>query len=180
MNLIDTLEKVNQHKAEEKSIDEAVKKIAPNVELENVETLKEKLSGDDKVAGKKEEVEEVKRVKSFNVTYDFGNKTKSALLTSKIMDAEARAKYERVLVGLAGGFNFETLPSEVKNRHYSLARIACQLLDPPTWVLEAVSDDLGFCFELGRRLIDHENAWFRWSNWDSESNERKARFSISG
>lgn len=178
MNLIDTLEKVNQNK-EEKSVDEAVKHIAPKVVVED-EKLSEKLKGEDKKEDEpKQEV--VKRVKTFTVSYDFDNKkTKSAALSSKIMDAEARTKYERVLTALAAGQNFETLPSEVKNRYYSLSRIACQLIDPPTWVLEAVSDDLGFCFELGRRLIDHENAWFRWNDWDSESNTSKARFSISG
>lgn len=175
MDLIATLEKVNERK--ETSIDDAVKHIAPNMQADEIE-LSEKLKGDDK---KKEEVKEevVRRVKTFNVKYDFGDKEKSAALSSKIMDAECRTKYERVLLALSGGQNFEVLPAEVKNRYYSLARIACQLINPPQWVLEAVSDDLGFCFELGRRLIDHENAWFRWNDWDSETNESKARFSIS-
>ena len=173
MNLIDTLEQIKDNKEEDKDL--AVKHIAPDVSLD-AENITDKLRPSEEI----QKEEPVKRIKSFEVSYDFGDKQKTATVTSKIMDAEARSKYEKVLTALAGGIYFENLPTEVKNRHYSLARIACQLLDPPTWILEAVSDDLGFCFELGRRLIDHENAWFRWSDWDSEKNESKARFSISG
>jgi len=118
-----------------------------------------------------------KRTKEFPLEYilDSGE-VKKVKIISKVMDSKARLEYERVLTALADGVYFDNLPLEVKNRHLCIARIICQLDNPPNWLLEIAGEDLEFCFELGGRLLQHEGAFFRNNNTSDEKNESKPRF----
>jgi|11BtaG_2_1085332.scaffolds.fasta_scaffold00195_4 hypothetical protein len=121
-----------------------------------------------------------KRKKELPLEYilDDGSIKKTKLI-SKVMDSKARLEYERVLSALSDGVYFDRLPYETKNRHLCIARIVCQLDTPPSWVLEAAGEDLEFCFELGGRLLQHEGAFFRNNNTESDEHESKPRFRFS-
>ena len=121
-----------------------------------------------------------KRVKEMPLEYmlDDGS-IKKCKLISKVMDSRARLEYERVLSTLSDGVYFDRLPYETKNRHLCIARIVCQLDNPPNWVLEAAGEDLEFCFELGGRLLQHEGAFFRNNSPEDEESESKPRFRFS-
>lgn len=125
-------------------------------------------------------LEFAERVKTFSVEYvsDQG-KTLSANIKSKVMDSDARVSFERVLSNLSAGINFVNMPVEIKNRHFSLARIVCQLVDPPEWLLQAAAEDMSFCYELGGVLVDHENRFFYNYNTEDQALSGATRFRIS-
>jgi len=118
-----------------------------------------------------------KRSKEIPLEYVLDNgEIKKVKIVSKVMDSKARLEYERVLTALADGVYFDNLPLEVKNRHLCIARIICQLDNPPNWLLEVAGEDLEFCFELGGRLLQHEGDFFRNNNTKNEGEESKPRF----
>lgn len=119
------------------------------------------------------------RIKTFNIEYQHELKMLNANVQSKVMDSDARNTFERVLSNLSAGINFQNLPPEIKNRHYCLARIICQLVEPPEWLLQAAAEDMGFCYELGGLLVDHENRFFLHDNPEDPSLQAKPRFRIS-
>jgi|13_taG_2_1085334.scaffolds.fasta_scaffold12373_3 ubiquitin len=137
-----------------------------------------------KVEDKKQPMEEKKlefaeRVKTYNIEYQGDSKLYKANVKSKVMDSDARISFERVLSNLSAGINFTNMPMEIKNRHYSLARIVCQLVDPPEWLLQAASEDMSFCYQLGGLLVDHENHFFYNSDSEDQTLQNSTRFRIS-
>lgn len=147
----------------------------------NSEEEKETVSP--KSLGKKHEDEKVefaKRIETFKLSYkqDDG-KTLEATLRSKIMDYDARLRYDRVLSELSAGMSFDNLPFETKNRYVCIARAICQLVDPPEWVLMKIGEDLELCYNIGGKLVDHETRFFRNNSGEGESNKTATRFQIS-
>lgn len=130
---------------------------------------------------KKEKVEFASRAENIEVTYTFDkdNTKKRASITSKVMDHEARIRYDRVLQELSNGLAFDNLPIETKNRYICMARIVCQCVNAPDWLLEAAGEDLEFCYMLGGRLLDHESRFFRYSGGKGDGYKSEPRFSIS-
>lgn len=136
-----------------------------------------------KELGVKEEQESLpqfaKRVETFNVSYiDDDGKTKKAKITSKIMDYEARLRYDRALSELSSGLPFDSLPFETKNKYICMARAVTQIIDPPEWFLQKIGEDLEFCYSIGGKLIDHESRFFRYNSGEGLESEAKSRFQI--
>lgn len=153
---MDIVKQIKEQQKIEKSIDNIKEAISPKIEVEKF----------------------APRVKSIKIKYNFDGKDKSTTLSSKVMDYEQRLHYERVIATLQDGMRADLLSTETRNRHMCLARIATQCIDPSDWVLEAAGEDLEFCFQLARRLLDHEAEYFRYSGSESGSQESKPRFSI--
>jgi len=127
----------------------------------------------------KPKLEFASRVENFPVTYHVDEEgEKKAQLSSKVMDHEARLRYDRVLQELSGGLAFDNLPIETKNRYICMARIVCQCINAPDWLLKVAGEDLEFCYMLGGRLLEHESRFFRYSSGKDETSESKPRFSI--
>lgn len=118
------------------------------------------------------------RIVVFDVEYELQGEKKSCKLTSKVMDAGARQKYDRLLASLSAGLTFEQLPLETQNRYASLARIMAQSIDAPDWLLEACAEDLDFAYGLTMRLVEHEVRFFRNDSSNGENSEKRPRFSI--
>lgn len=118
------------------------------------------------------------RIESFEVNYQDGKKIKKTTLQSKIMDADARSKYDRVLASLSEGVAFDNLPLETRNRYICLARLVCQVIKSPEWLLEKASEDIEFCFALGGKLVSHEQRYFRYYDAKDETTPSAPRFSI--
>ena len=131
-----------------------------------------------KVEVKEEAPKFAKRIQNIKLSYDFDGKEKQTTAQSKIMDYEGRLNYERVITNLQEGMPADTLSTEIKNRHMCLARIAIQIIEPPTWILEAAGEDLEFCYSLARRLLDHEADYFRYSGSENTGKKERSRFSI--
>ena len=127
-----------------------------------------------------EEDKFAKRLETFNLSYkqDDG-KVLTTTLRSKIMDYDARLRYDRVLAELSSGMSFDNLPFETKNRYVCIARAICQLIDPPEWVLMKIGEDLELCYNIGGKLVDHETRFFRNNSGEGESNKAATRFQIS-
>jgi len=161
--------KANTKKEEEKEISflEKIKKEEENFEIKSSIEAK-----------KKEEPKFTPRVVIFDIEYELQGEKKSCKLTSKIMDASSRQKYDRLLATLSAGLTFEHLPIETQNRYVSLARIMAQTIDTPDWVLEACAEDLEFAYGLTMRLVEHEVRFFRNNSTDGENTEKRPRFSI--
>jgi CRISPR/Cas system-associated protein Csx1 len=119
-----------------------------------------------------------KRVKNITIKYQFDDNEKSTTLTSKIMDHEARGRYERVISQLSSGMSFDNLPVEVKNRHFCMARLVCQCVEPEEWVLKTAGEDLEFLFAIAEKLLEHEARYFRDYDGKNTSEEKRSRFSI--
>jgi len=121
-----------------------------------------------------------KRVENITVSYIFDdNKEEKTSVSSKVMDHEARLRYDRVLQELSNGLAFDNLPIETKNRYICMARIVCQCINAPDWLLKAAGEDLEFCYNLGGRLLEHESRFFRYNSGKGEELKSKPRFSIS-
>lgn len=147
---------------------------------EEVSSISDLKDTRDKVqAEQKEEVKFASRVENIDVKYNFEDEDKKCSISSKVMDHEARLRYDRVLQELSNGLAFDNLPVETKNRYICMARIVCQCINAPDWLLQAAGEDLEFCFMLGGRLLDHESRFFRYSSRTGQSDKSKSRFSIS-
>jgi len=134
---------------------------------------------EDVLQSSKKKVKVERRIK-FPINYedlDSGKKLKSVLV-SKIMDSEARLKYDQVLMTLGGGFSFDTFPQAQKTRFQCIARIIAQLESADQWVLEKAGEDLDFCFAIASKLVEHENRYFRYYNEENSSEKKQPRFSI--
>lgn len=152
-------------------------KLKEQVNIEDAPTITEVKKKKKTKQLQQEEMTFEKRVKEFPLEYCTDDGTlKKCKLISKVMNSQARLEYERVLSTLSDGVYFDRLPYETKNRHLCIARIVCQLDNPPNWVLEAAGEDLEFCYELGGRLLQHEADFFRNSNPEDEKSESKPRF----
>lgn len=138
-----------------------------------------KLVDEQHIPIEEKKLEFAERVKTYNIEYQGDAKLYKGNVRSKVMDSDARISFERVLSNLSAGIDFKNMPNEIKNRHYSLARIVCQLIDPPEWLLQAASEDMSFCYELGGLLVDHENRFFYDSNTPDSSLQATTRFRIS-
>jgi len=162
LDLVSYKEKMNETKAP--SIDE-------------LKQTRDKTEADQK----KEKAEFASRAENIDVSYTFDNDgvTKNASITSKVMDHEARLRYDRVLQELSNGLAFDNLPVETKNRYICMARIVCQCVNAPDWLLQAAGEDLEFCYMLGGRLLDHESRFFRYSSGKGDEYKSRPRFSIS-
>jgi hypothetical protein len=147
-----------------------------------VEKIKQQESifekNDEKKEKEKTQLKFTPRVVVFDVEYELQGEKKSCKLTSKVMDAGARQKYDRLLATLSAGLTFEQLPLETQNRYASLARIMAQSIDAPDWLLEACAEDLDFAYGLTMRLVEHEVRFFRNDSTNGENSERRPRFSI--
>lgn len=130
-------------------------------------------------AAKKPRIKIERRIK-FPISYQDleSDRTLKAVLVSKVMDSEARLKYDQVLMTLTGGFPYEDYPATQKTRFQCLARIICQLEDTDQWVLEKAGEDLDFCFAVASKLVEHENRYFRYYDGENKSEEKKPRFSV--
>jgi len=161
-------------KANEQQTDVAtdfIKKVqeqAKNVEAEEIKKKKEET-----------DVKVVPRVITFDIEYNFNGINQKVKLTSKVMDAEARTKYDRYIGIMSNGFVFDFLPTETQNRYAALARIMSQLIDPPEWLLKACSEDLEFAFNLTLQLLEHEKRFFRYTPLAGSEATEKPRFSIN-
>lgn len=158
-------------------------------DLDNKETLKtsdieskieeQVIKIEDAVQTVKKKIKVERKIK-FPITYedlDSGKSLKSVLV-SKIMDSDARLKYDQVLMTLGGGFNFDAFPQAQKTRFQCIARIIAQLDSADQWVLEKAGEDLDFCFAVASKLVEHENRYFRYYNEKDSAEEIKPRFSI--
>jgi len=151
-------------------------KDTPVASVKDLQETKEKVAQEQK----KEKLEFAKRVETIEIKYiTDDDEEKKATLNSKVMDHESRLRYDRVLQELSGGLSFDNLPIETKNRYICMARIVCQCLNAPDWLLEKAGEDLEFCYMLGGRLLDHESRFFRYSSGKNEEHQSKPRFSIS-
>jgi|LakMenE18May11ns_1017448.scaffolds.fasta_scaffold9799970_2 hypothetical protein len=147
--------------------------------LEKIKQQEEVFEKNDANAEKqKSEPKFTPRVIVFDIEYTLQGENKSCKLTSKVMDASARQKYDRLLATLSAGLTFEHLPLETQNRYASLARIMAQTIDAPDWLLEASAEDLDFAYGLTMRLVEHEVRFFRNNSSNGESAEKRPRFSI--
>ena len=127
---------------------------------------------------KKKEIKHTPRVVVLDIEYELQGEKKSCKLTSKIMDASARQKYDRLLASLSAGLTFNQLPQETQNRYTALARIMAQCIDAPDWLLEACAEDLDFAYSLTVRLVEHESKFFRYIADNGEQTAPRPRFSI--
>jgi len=144
------------------------------------ENLQNKISDLADVANTAVKQTKVERRIKFPISYedlDSGKKLKSVLV-SKVMDSEARLKYDQVLMTLGGGFNFDAFPQAQKTRFMCIARIVAQLEGADQWVLEKAGEDLDFCFAVASKLVEHENRYFRYNDETDSSKEKQPRFSI--
>lgn len=151
-------------------------------EISFVEKIKEQESFLEKkdiiLEQKKKEVKHIPRVVVLDIEYELHGDKKSCKLTSKVMDAQARQKYDRLLASLSTGMTFNQLPFETQNRYTSLARIMAQCIDAPDWLLEACAEDLEFAYGLTVRLVEHEVKFFRNHSGNGNEAEAKPRFQI--
>ena len=172
MDLVSIKKDIEQSKIkkEKKEPQESfIKAVQENIkEVEKVEEKK-----------KKEEFKITPRIISFNVEYELQGQIKNCKLTSKIMDAEGRTKYDRYIAAMSSGFVFDSLPIEVQNRYAALARIMAQCIDAPDWLINACAEDLDFSFNLTLKLLEHEKRFFRLNSLDSSETAQKPRFSIN-
>jgi len=127
---------------------------------------------------KKDEFKVTPRIISFDIEYELQGQTKKCKLTSKIMDAEGRTKYDRYIAAMSAGFVFDSLPIETQNRYAALARIMSQCIDAPEWLITTCAEDLDFAFNLTLKLLEHEKRFFRVIALDSSETAQKPRFSI--
>jgi hypothetical protein len=144
------------------------------------EQVKEKVEDIEKeISQPKQDTKITPRIIVLDIDYEYpnGNK-KSCKLTSKIMDNQARLKYEKIIATLSHGFIFEQLPSEMQNRYASLARIISQTIDTPDWLLEVCGEDLDFAYSLTLQLLEHEKRFFRYTAIGSQEAASKPRFHI--
>ena len=154
-------------------------------QVEKEDNFVEKIKQQEQVFEKNDEKKEKQeskftpRVIVFDVEYELQGQKKSCKLTSKIMDAGTRQKYDRLLATLSAGLTFEQLPLETQNRYASLARIMAQSIDAPDWLLEACAEDLDFAYGLTMRLVEHEVRFFRNNTSNGEGTEKRPRFSIN-
>lgn len=155
-----------------------ITKLKKEVDKESVSQEIKSLK-DIKTETKKEDIKYEKRVKTLKVSYMFDDGEKVCSLTSKVMDHEGRTRYERVLSRLSEGMNFDTMPVEVRNRHFCMARLVCQCIEPEEWLLKAAGEDLEFLFHIAGRLLDHEASYFRNYSAEDEGGKVQSRFSIS-
>jgi hypothetical protein len=132
---------------------------------------------------KEEEVKKpnfAKRVETFTLTYiDDSDNEKKVQLHSKVMDYDARRKYDRVLAELSDGMVFDNLPIETRNRYICIARAVCQLVEPAEWVLNKIGEDIELCYSIGGKLLDHESRFFRYNSGENQSIESKPRFQLN-
>jgi hypothetical protein len=128
----------------------------------------------------KKKSKKIKRTISFPIDYNDADKDKTLneMLKSKVMDSKSRLQYDKILMSLAGGYQFENYPQLQKTRFQCIARIICQLVEPAEWVLEKAGEDLDFCYALASNLVEHENRYFRYDNPEDSSKEGQSRFSI--
>ncbi len=170
INIKNNLQK-NDKKFEEKKED-----------FDFVENVKNKINEiENKVehTQKKDIIKKTPRIISIDTEYVFNDgSVKQCKLTSKVMDNEARLKYDRVLAALSSGLVFDNLPLEVQNRYAAIARIMAQCIDAPNWVLEVCGEDIEFAYGLTLQLLEHEKRFFRYDTSASEGGEVKKRFSL--
>lgn len=125
------------------------------------------------------EIAATKRKETIKISYENEDgKVLTSECTSLVMDSDMRLRFERIQSELAQGINFAQVGYDVMQRHQGLARIIVQLQDAPEWVLKAAGEDLVFCYELGGRLVKHENMFFRYPNAYGEGETGSPRFSI--
>lgn len=131
----------------------------------------------EKLAKPKKKIE--RRIK-FSVKYNDLDKDKElkSVVVSKVMDSDARLKYDQVLMTLAAGHPFEDYPQAQKTRFQCLARIICQIESVDQWVLEKAGEDLDFCFTVASKLVEHENRYFRYYDTKNSNEASKSRFSV--
>lgn len=113
---------------------------------------------------------------SFNIDYDGPDgEDHSAILTSKVMDADGRLAKARVVAQLTRGLNPDNLGNEDRFRVDALGRLSVQLIEPPKWVYDFTGQDLELLIHLNGILVEHENRYFRSNARQGEGGEIKAR-----
>lgn len=172
MNLVDLQKEIDakRKKTEEQETEEKF--------LDSVKKHNDKIEADIASENKKEKFVYTPRIVSFDIIYELHGEKKQCKLSSKIMDAEARAKYDRLMAAMTPGIAFEQLPAESQNRYAALARIMSQSIDCPEWLLTTASEDLEFAYSVAYKLIEHEQRFFRNSSVDGKKTKEKPRFSI--
>jgi hypothetical protein len=148
--------------------------------LNVLEKVKEKVESiEQEITQPKQDLKITPRIVVLDIDYEYPNGSKkSCKLTSKVMDNQARLKYEKIIATLSHGFIFEQLPTEMQNRYASLARIMAQTIDTPDWLLEVCGEDLDFAYSLTLQLLEHEKRFIRFTAIGSQETAPKPRFHI--
>jgi hypothetical protein len=171
INIKNNLQK-NDKKFEEKNDEFAF--------VDNIKQSIEKIEqNEEKKIIKEEKAKIIPRIIQIEAEYEFNDgSVKKCKLSSKVMDNEARLKYDRVLATLSSGLIFDNLPTEIQNRYAAIARIMAQCIDAPDWIFEVCGEDIEFAYNLTLQLLEHEKRFFRHNPSSSEGGEAKKRFSL--
>lgn len=112
----------------------------------------------------------------FTIGYDAPDgKDYSADIKSKVIDADGRLAKTRLLAQLTRGLNPDSLSQEDRYRFEALARAAVQLVEPPSWLIDAIGEDLELLISVNNILLEHENRYFRGNSRKGEGSSLKAR-----
>lgn len=118
----------------------------------------------------------IEREISVNIDYDGPDgKDYSTVLTSKIMDANARLAKARVVSQLTRGLNYDSLSQEDKFRVEALSRASIMLQEPDQWVYDFMGEDLELLLTINNILMEHEARYFRGNSRQGEGDEIKPR-----
>lgn len=105
----------------------------------------------------------------FSVEYDSpaGEDLKTEV-KSRILDSDGRIAKTRVMHNLTRGMNPDYLAQEDRWRMESLSRCSVQIVDPASWLFEALGEDDQLLAEVVNVLIQHENRYFRGNTREGE------------
>lgn len=113
---------------------------------------------------------------SFTLAYDAPDgKDLSTELVSKVLNADGRSAKARVYAQLTRGLNVEQASPEDRYRMDALSRIAVQLVEPPTWLVDAVGEDLELLVHVNNILVEHETRYFRSNARQGEAGKIESR-----
>jgi len=116
----------------------------------------------------------------FTVSYDSPDgEDFAAEIKSVVMDADKRLQKTRVLAQLTRGLNVDALPAEDRYRFDALSRVACQISEPPEWVIKFIGMDIELLINLNNILLEHETRYFRGNARKGEGEEVKSRVRTS-
>ena len=104
--------------------------------------------------------------------------TQSVTLKSRVLDGEGRMVKMRVLSALTRDLYFDALPLEDRSRLEALSRCTAQLVDPPKWVRDTLSEDNEVLIGIHNILVEHETRYFRSGLGQGEEAVTKKRVSF--
>ncbi len=119
------------------------------------------------------------REHTFSVEYDApGGQTHRASLTSRIADADARARISRGAAMLAAG-PWEALPTGSQGRFWALANLSLRLIEPPEWVAVWCGQDDALLFALYEEVERHDRLYFRADPPEGSQGEARPRVRVA-